>query len=68
VGKAKDLKKRVGSYFSKRNDVKTEILIKKVHSIEPIITGTEYEALLLENTLIKEHQPHYNINLKNGKT
>jgi excinuclease ABC subunit C len=68
VGKAKDLKKRVGSYFSKRNDVKTEILIKKVHSIEPIITGTEYEALLLENTLIKEHQPHYNINLKDGKT
>ncbi len=68
IGKAKDLKKRVGSYFSKRKDVKTELLLRKVQSIEPIITGTEYEALLLENTLIKEHQPHYNINLKDGKT
>lgn len=68
VGKAKSLKKRVGSYFSKHVDRKTEFLLRKVHSIEPIITENEYEALLLENTLIKEHQPHYNINLKDGKT
>ena len=68
VGKAKSLRKRVGSYFSKNIDRKTEFLLRKTEAIEPFITGNEYEALLLENTLIKNHQPHYNINLKDGKT
>jgi len=68
VGKAKNLKNRVSSYFSGTKDRKTAILVSKVRVIETIVTQTEYEALLLENTLIKKWNPRYNINLKDGKT
>jgi len=68
VGKAKNLKNRVSSYFSGKKEVKTGILIGKVRNIETITTQTEYEALLLENTLIKKWNPRYNINLKDGKS
>ncbi len=68
VGKAKSLKSRVRSYFNKDKDVKTTVLMKKVDRIEYIVCRSEYEALLLENNLIKENRPRYNINLKDGKT
>ena len=68
IGKARILKNRLGSYFSGPKDVKTATLIKHASSIETIIVSNEYEALLLENTLIKQHNPKYNINLKDGKT
>jgi excinuclease ABC subunit C len=67
VGKAKDLKKRVGSYFQKRNhDSKTESLVQAIHDLDFIVTNTEVEALLLENTLVKKHWPRYNIKLKDS--
>lgn len=68
VGKAKVLRNRLSSYFSGRKDVKTRHLVARIESIEWILTGSEYEALLLENTLIKQHSPRYNISLKDGKT
>jgi len=68
VGKARVLKNRLGSYFSGPKDVKTAALIRHAKTIETIIVSNEYEALLLENTLIKQHSPKYNINLKDGKT
>ena len=68
VGKARVLRNRLGSYFSGAKDVKTSALIRHAHSIETIIAANEYEALILENTLIKQHSPKYNINLKDGKT
>lgn len=68
VGKAKVLRNRLSSYFSGRKDVKTRHLVARVDTIEWILAGSEYEALLLENTLIKKHSPKYNINLKDGKT
>ncbi|MDA8427277.1 MAG: excinuclease ABC subunit UvrC [Treponema sp.] len=68
VGKAKVLRNRLSSYFSGRKDVKTRHLVSRIDRIEWIIAGSEYEALLLENTLIKRHTPRYNINLKDGKT
>ena len=68
VGKAGDLKKRVRSYFTGSRDVKTRFLVQKISDIEYIITKTEYEALILENNLIKKWKPYYNINLKDGKT
>jgi excinuclease ABC subunit C len=68
IGKAKSLRDRLGSYFSSIKDLKTATLIRRAKSIETIIVGNEYEALLLENTLIKQHSPKYNINLKDGKT
>ncbi|MFZ5367589.1 MAG: excinuclease ABC subunit UvrC [Spirochaetota bacterium] len=68
VGKAKVLRNRLTSYFSGDKDVKTRTLLAHVRSIETIIVSSEYEALLLENTLIKQHSPRYNINLKDGKT
>ncbi|MCL1955597.1 MAG: excinuclease ABC subunit UvrC, partial [Brevinematales bacterium] len=68
IGKAKSLKNRVKSYFSGDKDIKTNTLMRHVRSIETIIVSSEYEALLLENTLIKQHSPKYNINLKDGKT
>jgi excinuclease ABC subunit C len=68
IGKAKDLKKRVTSYFQKKDhDVKTEALVANITSVDLMITNTETEALILENTLIKKHQPHYNIDLKDSK-
>jgi excinuclease ABC subunit C len=68
VGKAKSLKNRLKSYFSGEKDIKTSTLLRHINSIETIIVSSEYEALLLENTLIKQHSPKYNINLKDGKT
>jgi excinuclease ABC subunit C len=68
VGKARVLRNRLSSYFSGGKDVKTAALIRRAVSIETIILANEYEALLLENTLIKQHSPRYNINLKDGKT
>lgn len=69
VGKAKNLKKRVASYFTKKHDsARLATLVRKVRDIHIIVTETELEALLLENTLIKKHQPRYNINLKDDKT
>jgi excinuclease ABC subunit C len=68
VGKARVLRNRLVSYFSGEKDIKTRILIKQTKTIETIIVSNEYEALLLENTLIKQHYPKYNINLKDGKT
>ncbi|MCL2211139.1 MAG: excinuclease ABC subunit UvrC [Treponema sp.] len=68
VGKAKSLKNRLKSYFYGEKDVKTATLLRHIVSFETIIVQNEYEALLLENTLIKQHSPKYNINLKDGKT
>ena len=68
VGKAKSLKNRLSSYFGLKKDIKTRLLISQATSLEYIQTQNEYEALLLENTLIKKHQPKYNISLKDGKT
>lgn len=68
VGKAKNLRKRVTSYFLSNRDMKTSALVKNIVRIEHIIVGNEYEALVLENNLIKKYNPHYNINLKDGKS
>jgi excinuclease ABC subunit C len=68
VGKAKVLRNRLSSYFSGRKDVKTRHLVSRIDAIEWILAASEYEALLLENTLIKQHTPKYNINLKDGKS
>lgn len=68
VGKAKSLKNRLSSYFASRRDIKTRILVSRARRIEYIQTDNEYEALLLENNLIKKYKPRYNINLKDGKT
>ena len=69
VGKAKNLKKRVASYFTKNHEnAKTRILVKKIVSIKHIVVDTETDALLLENNLIKKYQPRYNIMLKDDKT
>jgi len=68
VGKAKNLKKRVTSYFSKNQSGKTVALLKKTSDIRHIVVDNESDALLLENNLIKRHQPRYNILLKDDKT
>lgn len=68
VGKAKVLRNRLSSYFTGKKEAKTRHLVSRIEQIEWIIAGSEYEALLLENTLIKKHSPRYNINLKDGKT
>lgn len=68
VGKAKNLKKRVTSYFSKNQSGKTVVLLKKTHDIRHIVVDNESDALLLENNIIKKHQPRYNILLKDDKT
>lgn len=69
VGKAKNLKKRVSSYFTKNHDTaKTRILVRNIVDIHYIIVDTETDALLLENSLIKKYRPRYNIQLKDDKT
>ena len=69
VGKAKNLKKRVSSYFTKKHDNgRTRLLVKKIHAIKHIVVVTETDALLLENNLIKKYQPRYNVMLKDDKT
>ncbi len=69
VGKAKNLKKRVSSYFTKnQTSGKLQVLIRKIQNIEYIVVNTETDALLLENNLIKKYQPRYNVMLKDDKT
>ena len=69
VGKAKNLKKRVTSYFNKIHEQgKTNVLVKNIVSLKYIVVETEEDALLLENNLIKQYQPRYNVMLKDGKT
>jgi excinuclease ABC subunit C len=69
IGKAKNLRSRVKSYFSKTDKpLKTRQLVSKIRSIDWILVNNEIEALLIENKLIKQHIPKYNINLKDAKT
>lgn len=70
IGKAKDLRNRVGSYFNKDNQMngKTKVLVSRIRKISFTIVDTEIDAWLLENSLIKKHQPRYNIMLKDDKT
>ena len=69
IGKAKSLRKRVFSYFNKVHDTaRTNIMVRQIADIKYIVVETEYDALLLENNLIKKHQPKYNVNLKDDKT
>lgn len=70
VGKAKNLRNRLRSYFSTQGDGRPHIrfLLKRVVAVETIVTDTEKEALILENTLIKQHRPRYNITLRDDKT
>ncbi len=69
VGKAKNLRKRVSSYFQKEHpDKKTRHLVRNITDLRYIVVETEYDALILENSLIKQYQPYFNILLKDGKT
>ena len=69
VGKAKNLRKRVASYFNKRQENgKTRVMVGKIRQIRHIVVPTESDALLLENNLIKEHQPRYNVLLRDDKS
>ena len=69
VGKAKNLKRRVSSYFNREHDVvRTRLLVRAIHDMEYIVVPTEQDALNLENSLIKEHEPRYNVLLKDDKS
>lgn len=68
VGKAKNLKKRVSSYFNKNNTGKTRILVKNIRDINYVVVESENDALLLENNLIKKYKPRYNVLLKDDKS
>jgi len=69
VGKAKNLKKRVSSYFNKSHDShRIDVMVKKIHDIKHIVVNSETDALLLENNLIKKYQPRFNVMLKDDKT
>ena len=70
IGKAKNLRKRVTSYFTRsdQRNFKHEVLVKKIHDIQYVVVDDESDALLLENNLIKEYQPRYNVLLKDDKT
>lgn len=68
IGKAKNLRKRVASYFAKNQSGKTSVMLRKAADIRHIVVDNESDALLLENNLIKKHQPRYNILLKDDKT
>jgi len=73
VGKAARLKDRVGSYFGRasdgltNHDVKTDLMVSKIHDFDTIIVESEFEALILENSLIKEYMPKYNVKLRDDK-
>jgi excinuclease ABC subunit C len=68
VGKAKNLKKRVSSYFQKKeHDPKTALLLSNIYSLDIVVTSNEVEALLLENNLIKKYYPKYNLDLKDSR-
>ena len=70
VGKAKDLRTRIANYFGAGRDTRpqVEFLVKRARDLDYVVTDTEKEALLLENTLIKQHHPRYNIHFKDDKT
>jgi excinuclease ABC subunit C len=68
IGKAKNLRKRVSSYFTKNQSGKTTVMLRKAAGIRHIVVDSESDALLLENNLIKKYQPRYNILLKDDKT
>ena len=69
VGKAVNIRKRVESYFRKdTGSYKTDLLVKNISQVETILTASEAEALILEASLIKQYQPKYNVELKDGKT
>ncbi len=69
IGKAKNLKRRVSSYFNKSHDSsRITMMVRQIADIKTILVETEYDALLLENNLIKKHQPRYNVSLKDDKT
>jgi excinuclease ABC subunit C len=68
VGKARSLKKRVSSYFTKNQSGKTQVMLSRAVDLRHIVVDNESEALLLENSIIKKHQPRYNILLKDDKT
>lgn len=68
VGKAKNLKRRVNSYFNKEHEGKVYVMVQKIRRLEYIVVNTETDALLLENNLIKQYQPRYNMMLKDDKT
>lgn len=68
IGKARNLFNRVHSYFNKTQDIKTSALVKKIKNLDYFVTTNEVEALLLENNLIKQHLPKYNIKLKDAKS
>src|SRR5689334_14208061 len=67
VGKAKNLRARVRNYFGTDDRFNIPFLMNEAHTVEPFLTGNEKEALLLENNLIKQYQPRYNIELKDDK-
>jgi len=69
IGKAKNLKKRIKNYFKNNDlDIKTQTLLKYASNLDFVVTDSEEEALILENTLIKKYQPKYNIRLKDAKS
>ena len=68
AGKAKNLRKRVRQYFSRKVEGRTAILVAAIDSVETIVTDTEKEALLLERTMIKRFRPHFNVDLKDDKS
>ena len=68
VGKARSLRKRVVSYFSKNQSGKPQVMLSRAADLRHVVVDSESDALLLENSLIKKHQPRYNILLKDDKT
>ncbi len=68
IGKAKALRKRVSSYFRKHDDIKTKILLERLYDIDYVVTGSEMDALVLEDQLIKKYKPRYNVAQRDDKT